>query len=105
MKKHLEELRKTGVKLSDVAPIFHTKIADRITTLPVLEYVPGRKSSGEVEFVLPVDDADRLYVGVCSYDNDRDLQNYNTNLAKQVSDTAIAPELCKYEDVIDHWLV
>ena len=103
VKKHLEELRKTGVQLSDEAPIFHTKIADRITTLPVLEYVPGRKSSGEVEFVLLVDDADRLYVGVCSDHTDRDLQTYNTNLAKQVFDTAIAPELWKYEDVIDHW--
>lgn len=103
VKKHLEELRKTGVKLSDEAPIFHTKIADRITTAPVLEYVPGWKSSGEVEFVLLVDEHDRIYVGVCSDHTDRDLQTYNTNLAKQVFDTAMAPELWKYEDVIEHW--
>ena len=103
VQKHLEELRKTGVQLSDEAPIFHTKIADRITTLPVLEYVPGWKSSGEVEFVLLVDDGNQIYVGVCSDHTDRDLQTYNTNLAKQVFDTAIAPELWKYDEVIDHW--
>ena len=103
VKKHLEELRKTGVKLSDEAPIFHAKIADRITSSQVLEYVPGWKSSGEVEFVLLVDDNDQIYVGVCSDHTDRDLQTYNTNLAKQVFDTAIAPEIWKYEDVIDHW--
>ena len=103
VKRHLEELRKTGVKLSDEAPIFHTKIADRITTAPVLEYVSGWKSSGEVEFVLLVDDNERIYVGVCSDHTDRDLQTYNTNLAKQVFDTAIAPELWKYEEVIGHW--
>ncbi len=102
MKKHMEELRKTRVQLSDEAPIFHTKIADRMITLPILEYVSGRKISREVEVVSLVDDADKLYVGVCSDHTDRDLQTYNTNLAKQVFDTAIAPELWKYEDVIDH---
>ncbi len=103
VKKHLEELRKTGVKLSDEAPIFHTKISDRVTTDPVLEYVPGRKSSGEVEFVLLTDENEHIYVGVCSDHTDRDLQTYNTNLAKQVFDTAMAAEIWEYEDVIGHW--
>ncbi|MCK9216460.1 MAG: DUF2848 domain-containing protein [Firmicutes bacterium] len=103
VKKHLEELRKTGVQLSDEAPIFHAKISDRITTETVLEYVPGRKSSGEVEFVLLTDEKEQIYVGVCSDHTDRDLQTYNTNLAKQVFDTPISPELWRYEDVIEHW--
>jgi hypothetical protein len=102
-KKHLEELRKTGVTLSDEVPIFHTKLAGRLTQGALLEAVPGWQSSGEVEFILLVNEDGAVYVTVGSDHTDRDLQKYNTNLAKQMFDTVVAPAVWLYEDILDHW--
>lgn len=100
--KHMEELRKTGIAVSDEFPIFYPKTSDKLTTNDRFEVLPGSKTSGEVEFVLLLD-KDNIYVTVGSDHTDRELQKTNLLAAKQIYYNVIAPKVWNYEQVKGHW--
>jgi len=56
VKKHLEELRKSGVNVRNKFPKFWPKTTYRISTSSVFEVLPNTLLSfGEAEFVLSID--------------------------------------------------
>lgn len=102
VRKHMDELRKTGIAVSDEFPIFYPKTADRITTGNRLEILPNSKTSGEVEYVLLLN-GDNIYVTVGSDHTDRELQKTNLVAAKQIYYNVFASKVWRYEDVKEHW--
>jgi len=100
--KHIDELRKAGVNVSQEIPIFYPKVRDRITTSDRIDVLPDSKTSGEVEYVL-LFDGDNIYVTIGSDHTDRELEKYNIRMAKQVCLNVMSPKVWRYEDVKEHW--
>jgi len=101
--KHLEELKKAGIKVSEDIPSYNPKIRDRITTSDKIEALPGSKTSGEVEYVLLFTSDNNFYVTVGSDHTDRELEKQNVVLSKQICLNVISPEIWYYKDLKDHW--
>jgi len=101
--KHLEELKKAGIKVSPGIPSYNPKISDRITTDNKIEALPNSKTSGEVEYVLLFTSDNYFYITVGSDHTDRELEKYNVILSKQICLNVISPKVWRYEDVKDHW--
>jgi len=101
--KHLEELKKAGIKVSPDIPSYNPKIRDRITTSNKIEALPNSKTSGEVEYVLLFTSDSNFYVTVGSDHTDRELEKQNVVLSKQICLNVISPKIWHYEDVKDHW--
>ena len=101
--KHLEELKKAGIKVSPGIPSYNPKISDRITTDNKIEALPNSKTSGEVEYVLLFTSDSYFYITVGSDHTDRELEKYNVILSKQICLNVISPKVWRYEDVKDHW--
>lgn len=101
--KHLEELKKAGIKVSPDIPSYNPKILDRITTGNKIEVLPNSKTSGEVEYVLLFTSDNSFYVTVGSDHTDRELEKYNVVLSKQICLNVISPKVWCYEDIRDHW--
>ena len=102
VRKHMEELRKTGITIPDEFPIFWPKTTERVTTSNRFEVLPDSKTSGEVEFVLLLDNSN-VYVTVGSDHTDRELQKTDPVAAKQIYYNVLAPVVWRYEDVKEHW--
>ena len=102
VRKHMEELRKTGIAISDEFPVFYPKTADRITTSGRFGVLPDSKTSGEVEYVLLFGNSN-IYVAVGSDHTDRELEKYNIRMSKQIYCNAMSPAVWRYEDVKEHW--
>jgi len=101
--KHLEELKKAGIKVSPSIPSYNPKIRDRITTDNKIEVLPNSKTSGEVEYVLLFTSDSNFYVAVGSDHTDRELEKQNVVLSKQICLNVISPEIWHYKDIKDHW--
>ena len=101
--KHLEELKKAGIKVSSGIPSYNPKISDRITTDNKIEALPNSKTSGEVEYVLLFTSDSYFYITVGSDHTDRELEKYNVILSKQICLNVISPKVWCYDDVKDHW--
>ena len=102
VRKHMEELRKTGITIPDEFPIFYPKTPERVITATRFGILPDSKTSGEVEFVLLIDNSN-VYVTVGSDHTDRELQKTNLVAAKQIYYNVLAPKVWRYEDVKEHW--
>jgi len=102
VKKHMEELRKSGINVGHEFPIFWPKTPDRVTTSIKFEVLPKTVSSGEVEFVLLVD-KDTIYVGVGSDHTDRGVQKTNLVAAKEIYYNVLSPKVWIYEEVKEYW--
>ena len=101
--KHLEELKKAGIRASPDIPSYNPKIKDRITTDNKIEALPNSKTSGEVEYVLLFTSDSNFYVTVGSDHTDRELEKQNVVLSKQICLNVISPKVWCYEDIKDHW--
>jgi hypothetical protein len=101
--KHLEELKKAGIKVSPGIPSYNPKISDRITTGNKIEALPNSKTSGEVEYVLLFTSDSSFYVTVGSDHTDRELEKSNVVLSKQICLNVISPRIWRYEEVKNHW--
>jgi len=102
VQKHIDELRKHGVTTSQGIPAFYPMLPDRITTRERIKVLPDSKDSGEVEYVLLLDD-DNIYVTVGSDHTDRELEKHSILMSKQIYFNVIAPKVWRYEDVKGHW--
>jgi len=102
VKKHMEELRKTGAAIGTEFPIFWPKTPDRLTTSDRFGVLSGSKTSGEVEYVLLLDN-DTIYITVGSDHTDRELQKTDLLSAKQIYYNVCSPTVWRYDDVKDQW--
>lgn len=98
---HIRELEAIGVRRPASVPMFYRVAASNVTRASLIQ-VAGRRSTGEVEFVLVQTDA-RLWIGLGSDHTDRELEKHSVSLSKQVCAKPIAPALWRFEDVVDHW--
>ena len=108
--KHIEELVKEGALSAEAAQkkkesvfYFWPILPDLITTDDRITVLDDNASSGEVEFVLLIDERGVIYVGMGSDHTDRRLQKQSVAAAKNICPKVIAKKVWRYESVIDHW--
>ena len=101
VRKHIEELKKEGVDPPPSVPMFYPKPPQGIS-LEEEFYVQGQETSGEVEYVLLMDE-DKTYVGVGSDHTDRELERMDILKSKQVCPAVLSKNLWDYEEIKDHW--
>ncbi|NIM95428.1 MAG: DUF2848 domain-containing protein [Anaerolineales bacterium] len=99
--KHVEELKKAGVKPPPSIPMFYPKSPQGICMLDEL-FVQGVKTSGEVEFVLILDE-ENLCVGLGSDHTDRELEQIDILKSKQVCPAVVSKSFWSYEEISNHW--
>ncbi len=101
--KHIDELRKLGVKVPDHIPTFYRLAPYILVTDSEQSFVEvkGRETSGEVEWVGLL--SDQLYVTVGSDHTDRWLERLSVGLSKQVCQKMISSTAWRYSDLADHW--
>ena len=98
---HIEELRRAGVAPPPSVPMVFPVLSHNITTSGPIE-VLGKKTSGEVEYVLLMDGG-RVLVGVGSDHTDRELESYSIVQSKQVCQNVLSPTVWEYEEVEAVW--
>jgi hypothetical protein len=98
---HIEELRSAGVAPPPSVPMVFPVLSHNITTSGPVE-VLGKKTSGEVEYVLLVDGG-RVLVGVGSDHTDRELESYSIAQSKQVCRNVLSPTVWEYGEVEAVW--
>lgn len=98
---HIRELEAIGVRPPVTVPTFYRVSAANLTQASRVQ-VAGRRSTGEVEFVL-IGAADGLWIGVGSDHTDRELEKHSVSLSKQVCAKPLGPQLWRFEEVAGHW--
>jgi len=101
VKRHIEELKKEGVKPPPSVPTFYPKPPQGVVLDEVM-HVQGRETSGEIEYVLLVQQQG-LLVGLGSDHTDRELERLDILKSKQVCPTILSRSLWNYEEIKDHW--
>jgi len=101
VKRHIEELRKEGVKPPPSVPTFYPKPPQGVAVEDHI-YVEGHETSGEIEFVLLVNPQD-IWVGLGSDHTDRGLERLDILKSKQACPILLSRNLWKYEEIKDHW--
>jgi len=99
--KHIQELRKEGVPAPEETPTLYPVSPYMITqegTVCALD----RRTSGEVEFVLIVNEG-KVYVAVGSDHTDRDLETVSISKSKQMYPNIISKEVWLLKDIEELW--
>lgn len=98
---HIHELEEIGVAPPESIPILYPCADELVTQEDYIQVLEG-ETSGEVEFVILVQD-DRIYIGLGSDHTDRSLEAVSIAKSKQVCLKPIAKEIWPYDEVKDHW--
>jgi len=98
---HIHELEEIGVKAPDSIPTLYP-CADLLITQDDYIQILGKESSGEVEFVIILQD-EQVYIGLGSDHTDRALEAVSIAKSKQICAKPIAQEVWLYDEVKDHW--
>lgn len=99
---HIRELAAMGIPGPQTTPVLFTATADRITQEAEIEVV-GDDTSGEVEFVIIVDEAGELLVTVGSDHTDRELERSDVAASKQACPKPIGREAWRLTDIQANW--
>ncbi len=99
---HIEELSRIGVPSPTEVPKFFSVGPNLLTTSRRIGVLEGR-NSGEVEYVVLVEDGKPRYVTVGSDHTDREVERMDVHLSKQLYPKIIPPVVWPYEEVEDHW--
>ncbi len=99
---HQREVAEAGVRIAfDVpAPRIYPIDVSALTTDDRVG-VHGRRTSGEAEIGLLVDD--ELYIGVGSDHTDRDVERFSILWSKQACPNVLGREIWRWRDVREHW--
>ncbi len=102
VRRHIEELAAEGIPGPKKTPTLYPVISRALVMDPVLE-VYGNETSGEIEYVLLVENEDRVLVGVGSDHTDRHLEETDIPRAKQICPNVMSKQVWLLSDVEDHW--
>jgi hypothetical protein len=102
VRKHIEELARKGIPGPPTTPTLYPVIRRSLVKDPVIE-VYSRETCGEAEYVLLIENENRVYVGVGSDHTDRKLEEWDIPRAKQICPNVIGGTVWALEDVADHW--
>jgi hypothetical protein len=101
VRKHIEELKREGIPAPDSTPTLYPVICELLTTRRDIEVV-GEKTSGEVEYVLLVEDG-RCLVGVGSDHTDRDMEAIDITKSKQLAPNVMCSDVWALDELEAHW--
>ena len=101
VREHIAELAKIGVSPPPETPTAYRVPTSLLTTANEID-VGGRKTSGEVEYVI-LKDGNGMYVTVGSDHTDRELEGVDIQKSKLACQKVMAPEVWSYDDLESHW--
>lgn len=102
VRRHVEELAKKGIPGPKSTPTLYPVIPRTLVAEDVIE-VYGDKTSGEVEYVLLVQDEETIYVGLGSDHSDRHLEETDIPRCKQICPNVVSKTAWPLAEVLDHW--
>jgi len=102
VRRHIEELAKKGIPGPSSTPTLYPVSRRSLTQASSIE-VFGEETSGEAEFVLLMENAKQIYVGVGSDHTDRKLEMFDIAWSKNICPNVISTELWSFENVLPHW--
>jgi hypothetical protein len=102
VRRHIEELAKKGIPVPSKTPTLFPVIARMLVRDPEIE-VYSHKTCGEVEYVLLIENAHTIYVGLGSDHTDRHLEETDIPRAKQICPNVISQKVWPLAEVEDHW--
>lgn len=99
---HLDELAAKGIEVPAETPVLYPVIPTALTSNSAIE-VYGQETSGEIEYILFIKNADEIYVGIGSDHTDRKLEELDIPRAKQITPNVFSPLVWPLNDVQAHW--
>jgi hypothetical protein len=102
VRRHIEELAAKGIPGPKKTPTLYPVITRALLTDPFVE-VYGDKTSGEIEYVLLVENEDKVLVSLGSDHTDRHLEETDIPRAKQICPNIMSKQVWPLSDVEDHW--
>lgn len=102
VRRHIEELAEKGIPGPKTTPTLYPIISRALVTDSQIE-VYSRQTSGEVEYVLLVENESRIYVGLGSDHTDRHLEEADIPRSKQICPNVLSRTVWPLEEVRDHW--
>jgi hypothetical protein len=100
--RHIAELAAKGIPGPKSTPTLYPVVCSALTTGDAIEAY-GEKSSGEVEYVLLVEEKNRVFVGLGSDHTDRHLEEVDIPRAKQICPNVLSRVVWPLEEVAGHW--
>ncbi len=102
VRRHIEELAEKGIPGPKKTPTLYPVITRALLIDPFVE-VFGDKTSGEIEYVLLVENEDKVLVGLGSDHTDRHLEETDIPRSKQICPNIMTKQVWPLSDVEDHW--
>ena len=102
VRRHIEELAKKGIPGPSSTPTLYPVSLRGLTQAPSIEAF-GEETSGEAEFVLLLENENRIYIGAGSDHTDRKLEAVDIAWSKNICPNVISKELWLFDDVLPHW--
>ncbi len=99
---HLDELAAKGIEVPDSTPLLYPVIPNTLTRAKDITVYDGQ-TAGEIEYILFVENKDRILVGIGSDHTDRKLEELDIPRAKQISPNVFSPLVWDLADVNAHW--
>lgn len=99
---HLDELAQKGIEVPDTTPTLYPVVTRALSTESAME-VYGDSTSGELEYVLFIDNEEQVYVGVGSDHTDRHLEEFHIPRSKQICPNIVSQTVWRLSDVEHHW--
>ena len=102
VQKHVQELAAKGIPAPTTTPTLYPVLCRSLCTDTCIE-VFGSKTSGEVEYVLLIENEHSVYVALGSDHTDRHLEETDIPRSKQICPNLITPTVWALDEVSDHW--
>jgi hypothetical protein len=102
VRRHVEELAKKGIPGPKATPTVYPVICRNLVTDSEIE-VYGGETSGEVEYVLLVENDRKIYVGLGSDHTDRGLEEVSIPKSKQICPNIISRTVWLLSEVEEQW--
>jgi hypothetical protein len=102
VRRHIDELAEKGIPGPKETPVLFPVITRTLVTDDDIEVYSG-ETSGEVEYVLLVKDAETIYVGLGSDHTDRHLEETDIPRSKQICPNIISQKVWPLSEVEAHW--
>jgi hypothetical protein len=102
VRRHIEELSAKGIPAPTSTPVLFPKVCRALVTDASIE-VYGEDTSGELEYVLLIQDNHEIYVGLGSDHTDRKLEETDIPRSKQVCPNVLSRTVWPLSEVLDHW--
>ena len=102
VRRHINELAKKGIPGPKETPTLYPIIQRNLVMDNKIE-VYGNETCGEVEYVLLVENKNKIFVGVGSDHTDRHLEEIDIPRAKQICPNVVSRRVWPLTEIRDHW--